>query len=55
MKFLKSYAIKENTSENILLCIKDYCYFKGFPKIIQSDNGLEYKNELIKEFCIKKI
>ena len=52
-KFIKSYAIKENTAENALLCIKDYCNFIGFPKIIQSDNGLEYKNALFKEFCIK--
>jgi len=50
-KFLKSYAIKENTAENAILCVKDYCSFIGFPKIIQSNNGLEFKNTLIKEYC----
>ena len=50
-KFLKSYAVKSNNSENALLCIKDFCNFIGFPKILQSDNGTEYKNELIKEYC----
>lgn len=50
-KFLKSYAIKENNSKNALLCIKDFCNSVGYPKIIQSDNGLEYKNSIISEFC----
>ena len=50
-KFLKSYAIKENNSKNAFLCIKDFCNSVGYPKIIQSDNGLEYKNSIISEFC----
>ena len=50
-KFLKSYAVKENNSKSALLCIKDYCNYIGYPKLIQTDNGLEYKNSVIKEFC----
>lgn len=49
-KFLKSYPVKENNSKNALICIKDYCNYVGYPKLIQTDNGLEYKNSTIKEF-----
>ena len=50
-KFLKSYPVKENNAKNALLCIKDFCNYIGFPKILQSDNGSEYKNNIIKEYC----
>ena len=32
--------------------LKEFCYLKGHPRIIQKDNGLEYKNNLFKEFCL---
>ena len=50
-KFLKSYVIKENNAKNALLYIKNFCNYVGYPKIIQSDNSLEYKNFKIAEFC----
>ena len=50
-KFLKSYPVKENNAQNALFCIKDFCNFVGFPNIIISDNGSEYKNHIIKEYC----
>ena len=50
-KVWKSYAIKNNTAENALYCLKDFCNCLGFPKIIQSDNGLDYKNSLFKDYC----
>ena len=31
--------------------MKDFCYFIGIPAILQTDNGSEYKNDIIKEFC----
>ena len=34
-----------------LYCIKNFCMMVGYPKILQSDNGLEYKNNIIKNFC----
>ncbi len=49
-KFLKSYAIKEKTAENALLCIKYYSNCLGFPKILQLDNNI--KMLLLKNFSI---
>ena len=50
-KFLMSFPIVQNDAINTLNCIKEFCVLKGMPKIIQSDNGSEYKNSLIEEFC----
>ena len=52
-KFLKSYPVIENNANNVLLCIKDFCYNIRMPKIIQTDNGTEYKNSIINDFCNK--
>ena len=32
-------------------CFKEFCILKGYPKILQSDNGVEYKNNLFDKFC----
>ena len=29
-------------------------YSFGVPEILQSDNGLEYKNDIISQFCSEK-
>ena len=50
-KFMGSFPVKENNGQNALLAIKEFCYLVGTPKIIQTDNGLEYNNTLIDEFC----
>ena len=50
-KFLKSYAISENNATNILIYLKDFCYYIGMPKILQTDNWTKYKNTILKEFC----
>ena len=50
-KFFGSYAIKENNSSNALLAINEFCTYVGYPKILQTDNGLEYNNYLIADFC----
>ena len=49
-KFLMSIPVKNNNSENILYCIKQYINYVGQPKIFQSDNGSEYNNALVKNF-----
>ena len=33
-------------------CFKEFCILKGYPKILQSDNGVEYKNNLFDKFCV---
>lgn len=47
-----SFPVKENNAENVLLAIKEFCYYVGFPKILQTYNGLEYNNSIIDNFCI---
>ena len=52
-KYLKSYVIIENNAENILICLKDFCFFVGIPNILQTDNGIEYKNNILNNFCLE--
>ena len=52
-KYLGSYPIIQNNAVNVLTAVKEFCFFVGFPKIIQTDNGLEYDNNIFKEFCNK--
>ena len=49
-KFLISVPVKNNNGINILYCIKEFINYVGKPKEFQSDNGSEYKNNLIKNF-----
>ena len=53
-KYMMSYAVPKNDSVNCLNCVKQFCLMIGFPNIIQTDNGSEYKNSLFDEFCINK-
>ena len=34
-----------------LNCFKKFCILKGYPKILQSDNGVEFKNHLFEKLC----
>ena len=49
-----SYPVKNSDSLNAINSLKEFCYLKGFPKIIKTYNGLEYKNNLFKDFCFNK-
>lgn len=53
-KYIISYPLKKNNAENTLECIKEFCIILGYPKIIQTDNGGEYKNTLWSQFCEEK-
>ena len=46
-KFLLSKPVKNNNAENISVCFKLFFNTIGYPKIIQTDNGTEYKNNII--------
>ena len=50
-KYLWSYPLKDNNTQNALYCIKNFYMMVGYPKILQKDNGLENKNNIIKNFC----
>jgi transposase InsO family protein len=45
-RYLWSYPVKNNNAQNALYCIKNFCMMLGYPKILQSDNGSEYKNKI---------
>lgn len=45
-----SIPIKNNNANNILCCLKEFVNYVGKPAIFQSDNGSEYKNNIIKNY-----
>ncbi len=51
-KFMVSYPIKDNNTINALNAIKEFCMYVGYPKILQTDNELEYYNNMISNFCL---
>ena len=51
---MMSFPVVKNDAINSLNSIKQFCIFIRIPNIIQTDNGLEYKNALIDEFCLNK-
>ena len=50
---MRSYAVTNNTSSNIFNYIKQFIFSFAEPEILQSDNGSEYKNTLISNFCLE--
>ena len=52
-KLMVSYPVKTNDAINALLSIKEFWLLKGISTILQSDNGGEFKSNLIKEFYEK--
>jgi hypothetical protein len=42
------YPMKDKTAVSTALCLLQVCTLIGFPKILQSDNGKEFINELIR-------
>lgn len=44
-------AIKEKTAEEVLKFLQETFATFGFPGILQSDNGKEFKNSLVSQFC----
>lgn len=52
-KFMMFFPVEKNDSVHIVNCLHEFCAMVGYPKILQSDNGSEYKNDLMEEFCIE--
>ena len=50
-KYIMSFPVENNNAVNALNCLKEFCILIGYTKILQSDNGSEYKNNLFQEFC----
>lgn len=52
-RFIFLFALPDKQAETVAIkLVKLFCLF-GFPKIIQSDNGTEFKNKLIDLICVK--
>ena len=50
-KFLWSYPLEKNDAKSILTVLKQFIFSFSKPEILQSDNGREYKNDIISTFC----
>ena len=50
-QIIKSYALKTKTGHEVLICLKDFIYNIGKPKLILFDNGTEFRtNETVSFF-----
>lgn len=50
-KFIYVTPLHNKSAEEVLHNLTNYCHTYGFPKKIVTDNGKEFKNKLIEEFC----
>ena len=48
-----SYPLVKNDAISTLISIREFCILLGYPKILQTDNGGEYKNHIMEDFCEK--
>ena len=52
-KWIWSYPLIHKNATESLKCLKNYVYSFGRCNILHTDNGMEFKNSLIEDFCIK--
>ena len=52
-KYILLYPLIQKNADNVLLGIKEFCYTLGVPNILQTDNGLDFLNSKLKNFCIE--
>ena len=52
-KWIFSYGLKEKTGFEVLICLRKFILSFGICKKLQTDNGLEFKNVLINNYCIE--
>ena len=50
-KICGSYLLENKKSDSILIALNDFISRYGYPTIIQSDNGKEFRNIKLQEFC----
>lgn len=50
-KICGSYLLENKESDSILIKLNDFISHNGYSTIIQSDNGKEFHNKKIQEFC----
>ena len=52
-KFTGSYLLERKSAQEVLYSINDFILRNDKPQIIQADNGREFKNNLLNEYCNK--
>ncbi|XP_068697451.1 KRAB-A domain-containing protein 2-like [Montipora foliosa] len=52
-KHLWLYALHSKTAEEVLEKLEALFWVFGFPQTLHTDNGKEFKNEVMQEFCQK--
>ena len=50
-KYSWLFALQNKTAEEVLAKLKELFWLFGFPKTLHTDNGKEFKNNLMQEFC----
>ena len=50
-KFTGSYLLERKSAQEVLYSINEFILRNGKPQILQSDNGREFNNKLINEYC----
>jgi hypothetical protein len=53
-KYLGFYLIENKTSKEVLYCLKDFIIKHGKCDILQCDNGREFSNNIINNYCTEK-
>ena len=49
-KYAYSVPMKNKNGDTVKKKLEKYCSLFGFPKIVQSDNGMEFSNKIISNF-----
>ena len=52
-KWYYGYLLKSKSAEEVLINLENFCELFGYPKILQTDNGGEFKNKQLENFCEK--
>ena len=52
-KWYYGYLLKSKNADEVLIHIENFCELFGYPKILQTDNGGEFKNKKLENFCEK--
>ena len=50
-KWIWSYPVYDKTAASALRCLKKFIFSFGKPNTLHTDNGNEFKNTLIDNFC----
>ena len=53
MSYTHTHALHNKTAEEVLKKLEVLFWVFGFPQTLHTDNGKEFKNKIMQEFCQK--